>query len=61
MVRTMILVLASSTLVDFFFLGKYRVLLTANQRGYVVAVIQSVGTVVNMAVSIPVSYTHLTG
>lgn len=56
MVRTMVLVLASSTLVDFFFLGKYRVLLTANQRGYVVAVIQSVGTVVNMAVSILLIY-----
>lgn len=56
MVRTMILVLASSTLVDFFFLGKYRVLLTANQRGYVVALIQSVGTVVNMVVSILLIY-----
>ena len=56
MVRTMVLVLASSTLVDFFFLGKYRVLLTANQRGYVVAVIQSVGTVVNMTVSILLIY-----
>lgn len=52
MVRTMVLVLASSTLVDFFFLGKYRVLLTANQKGYIVALIQSVGAIVNMIVSI---------
>ena len=46
LVRSMILVLASSTLVDYFFLGKYRVLLTANQEGYIVALIQSAGTLV---------------
>lgn len=32
LVRTMILILASSTLVDYFCLGKYKVLLTANQK-----------------------------
>lgn len=56
LVRGMILVLAGSTLVDYFFLGKYRVLLTANQEGYVVALIQSAGTVVNMVVSILLIY-----
>lgn len=55
-VRGMILVLASSTLVDYFFLGKYRVLLTANQQGYVVALIQSAGTIVNMVLSIILIY-----
>ena len=52
----MIVVLAGSTLVDYFFLGKYRVLLMANQEGYVVALIQSVGTVANMVVSIGLIY-----
>lgn len=56
LVRGMIIVLAGSTLVDYFFLGKYRVLLTANQEGYVVALIQAAGTVVNMAVSIFLIY-----
>ena len=52
----MIVVLAGSTLVDYFFLGKYRVLLMANQEGYVVALIQSAGTVANMVVSIGLIY-----
>ena len=56
LVRWMIVVLAGSTLVDYFFLGKYRVLLMANQEGYVVALIQSVGTVANMVVSIGLIY-----
>ena len=41
LVRGMVFVLASSTLVDYFFLGKYRALLMANQEGYVVALIQA--------------------
>lgn len=56
LVRWMIVVLAGSTLVDYFFLGKYRVLLMANQEGYVVALIQSAGTVANMLVSIGLIY-----
>ena len=56
LVRWMIIVLAGSTLVDYFFLGKYRVLLMANQEGYIVALIQAAGTVVNMLVSIGLIY-----
>ncbi|MEJ8734518.1 lipopolysaccharide biosynthesis protein [Mediterraneibacter sp. ICN-202921] len=56
LVRGMVFVLASSTLVDYFFLGKYRALLMANQEGYVVALIQAAGTIVNMAVSIVLIY-----
>ena len=41
---------------DYFFLGKYRALLMANQEGYVVALIQAAGTIVNMAVSIVLIY-----
>lgn len=51
-VRGMILILSGSMLVDYFFLGKYKVLLTAAQKGYIVITIQSVGTVVNMIVTI---------
>lgn len=51
-VRGMVLVLASSMLVDYFFIGKYKVLLTAAQKGYVVVTIQSIGTVINMLVTI---------
>ncbi len=50
--RMMILVLASSTLVDYLFLGKYKVILTAMQKGYVIATAQIVGTLVNMGLSI---------
>lgn len=52
LVRMMIVILASSTLVDYLLLGQYKVLLTANQKGYVVAYVQAAGTVLNMTVSI---------
>lgn len=55
----MVLVLASSTLVDYFLLGKYKVLLTANQQGYVVAYVQAIGTALNMAVSILLISLHM--
>ncbi len=59
LVRTMIIVLASSTLVDYFLLGKYKVLLTANQEGYVVAYVQAIGTMFNMIVSIVLICCHV--
>lgn len=49
-VRMMILVLSLNSIVDYFILGKYRVLLQADQRGYVVSVIQIAGTVIMTAV-----------
>lgn len=51
-IRVMVLVLSVNGLVDYFFLGKYRVLLMADQRGYVLYLIQILGTVVMTAVSI---------
>ncbi len=51
-VRWMICVLAVNGIVDYFFLGKYRVLLTADQRGYVISLAQSVGTVAVTVLSI---------
>lgn len=51
LVRTMVVILASSMLVDYLILGQYKVLLTANQQGYVVAYVQAAGTLLNMGVS----------
>ncbi len=51
-IRTMVLILCVNGLVDYFFLGKYRVLLMADQRGYVLYGIQIIGTVVMTAVCI---------
>ncbi len=51
-IRVMILVLSVNGIVDYFFLGKYRVLLQADQRGYVIAMIQIAGTVIMTAVCI---------
>ena len=58
-VRLMIIILASSTLVDFFFVGKYKVFLTASQNGYIISNIQAVGTILNVAVSIVLIYYHV--
>lgn len=50
--RFMILILAASNLVDYFFLGKYKVLLMANQKGYVMMLAQTLGTILNTIVTI---------
>lgn len=51
-IRIMILVLSVNGIVDYFFLGKYRVLLMADQRGYVLYGIQIIGTIVMTVVCI---------
>lgn len=51
-IRLMIVVLSISGIVDYFFLGKYRVLLQADQRGYVISLFQIVGTLIMTAVSL---------
>ncbi len=51
-IRIMILVLSFNGVVDYFYLGKYRVLLQADQRGYIISLAQMAGTVVMMAASI---------
>lgn len=51
-IRTMIAVLSVSGIVDYFILGKYRMLLTADQRGYVISFAQILGTVIMTVVSI---------
>lgn len=56
LIRWMVLVLGCSFIVDYFFLGKYRVILTANQKGYIITVAQSVGTVLNSVLTIILIY-----
>lgn len=51
-IRTMIVVLSLSGIVDYFFLGKYRVLLLADQHGYVISAAQIMGTIVMTIVSV---------
>lgn len=51
-IRVMVLVLSVNGIVDYFFLGKYRVLLMADQRGYVLYTIQIIGTVIMTVVCI---------
>ncbi len=51
-VRMMIILLCINSIVDYFYLGKYRVLLLADQRGYVISIILIIGTIVMCAVSI---------
>lgn len=51
-IRIMIIVLSVNGLVDYFFLGKYRVLLLADQKGYVIYGVQIIGTIIMTAVCI---------
>ncbi len=51
-VRLMVMLLCVNSIVDYFYLGKYRVLLMADQRGYVISICQIIGTIVMSAVSI---------
>ena len=51
-IRQMIFVLSISGLVDYFILGKYRVLLQADQRSYVIFSAQIAGTIIMTMVSV---------
>ena len=51
-IRMMIFVLSINGIVDYFILGKYRVLLIADQRNYIISFIQIIGVLVTMTVSI---------
>lgn len=50
--RFMIIILTSSNIVDYFFLGKYKVLLMANQKGYVIMLAQTLGTALNAVITV---------
>ena len=51
-IRTMIFVLAINGIVDYFYLGKFRVLLMADQKGYIISLAQIIGTVLMTVVCI---------
>lgn len=51
-IRTMILVLSVSGITDYFILGKYRVILQADQKYYVISIAQIIGTIIVMFSSI---------
>lgn len=51
-IRMMIIVLSLNGIIDYFFLGKYRVLLMADQRNYIISLAQILGTCAIMIVSI---------
>ncbi len=48
----MVVILAGSGLVEYFIIGKYRVLLMADQKSYVISVIQAFGVILNTVISI---------
>lgn len=56
--RGMLLILAGTTVIDFFFVGKYRVLLIADQKSYVVAIIEMLGTAFQAVFTIALIYMH---
>lgn len=51
-VRMLILILSLTGIMDYFYLGKYRILLLADQRGYVISVIQILGTIAATGLSV---------
>lgn len=51
-VRLMIFILSINGIVDYFFLGKYRVLLNADQRAYIISIFQIIGIVIVTVVSL---------
>lgn len=51
-IRVMIAVLSLSGIVDYFLLGKYRVLLVADQKTYIIAIAQAIGTLVILVISV---------
>ena len=52
LVRGVLLVMGVTTFVDYFFLGKYKVLLQADQRVYVLSLVEMGGTILNLGISI---------
>lgn len=51
-VRVMIFILCINGIIDYFYLGKYRVLLRADQKEYIISLIQIAGTIVMTIVSV---------
>jgi O-antigen/teichoic acid export membrane protein len=54
----LILILSAGMIMEYMFLGKYRTLITADQKLYVEANLQSQGFILNLAVSVVLIYLH---
>ncbi len=54
--RWMILILAGSNIIDYYVLGKYQVLLAADQKTHIIYFVQSIGTILNLVVSVFLIY-----
>jgi hypothetical protein len=52
LVRGLLLVMGATTFVDYFFLGKYKVLLQADQKVYVLSLVEMGGTLLNLGISV---------
>ncbi|MGU7966185.1 hypothetical protein ACS6YB_07460 [Streptococcus suis] len=51
-IQMMIIVLAANSVIDYFILGKYRVLLLADQRSYIISIAQIIGVILTTISSI---------
>ncbi|MGQ7372142.1 lipopolysaccharide biosynthesis protein [Streptococcus suis] len=51
-IQMMIIVLAANSVIDYFILGKYRVLLLADQRSYIISIAQVIGVILTTISSI---------
>ncbi len=52
MIRWLVIIMAGSGVIDYYFLGQYRVLLTADQKSYVITLAQAFGTILNSIATI---------
>jgi hypothetical protein len=52
LIRAVLFVMGATTFIDYFFLGKYRVLLQADQKVYVLSLVEMGGTLLNLGISI---------
>ena len=55
----LVLVLSAPGFLNFFLLSKYNVILTADQRSYVIAIATSVSSIISAAVIIPLAFLHM--
>lgn len=58
LVRGILFVMGSTIFIDYFFLGKYKVLLQADQKVYVLSLVEMGGTFLNLGISILLIQNH---
>lgn len=58
-IASLVLVIGLSGVLDFFVVGKYKVLLTADQRSYVISLIQAIAVFLNAAIIVVLAKLHM--